>query len=148
MEIASLIVGIICMILLIVLIFRKGGTGGDEGFSSEELEALAEQMDTLRKEHREGQSELRRELNTMLNDAMRTLNDQTQSNQRHWAGVPTTIVKTSPTRDFLINAYPKKFNVLPRYIGALNKLKGKLVIIEGKRNPYASPLKVPTMPNL
>ena len=86
MEIASLIVGIICMILLIVLIFRKGGTGGDEGFSSEELEALAEQMDTLRKEHREGQSELRRELNTMLNDAMRTLNDQTQSNQRHWAG--------------------------------------------------------------
>ena len=86
MEIASLIVGIICMILLIVLIFRKGGTGGDEGFSSEELEALAEQLDTLRKEHREGQSELRRELNTMLNDAMRTLNDQTQSNQRHWAG--------------------------------------------------------------
>jgi nuclear pore complex protein Nup210 len=31
--------------------------------------------------------------------------------------------------------YPKKFKVLPRYIGALNILKGKLVIIEGRRNP-------------
>lgn len=76
MEAAILAVGIACMVLLIVLICRKGG-----GSHAEVMNYIEHQTDSLKKENREMQAELRREINSTLNSSMRSLGEQLQSTQ-------------------------------------------------------------------
>ncbi len=83
MEIALLAVGLACLILLVVLLVRKGSGGSGEG-SAAELKALRQQVENLRKENRESQAELRQEVNASLNTMMGTLSHQLQTSQSHW----------------------------------------------------------------
>ena len=83
MEIATLAVTVICMILLIVLLLKKSGSGGNNQETIREIRHLSQQLDALRKENRESQSELRQELNRSLNSAMGSLNEQLRNSQEH-----------------------------------------------------------------
>ena len=96
MEIAILIIGLISVVLLAILLFRKGGSGGG-GLSDGSIQALSQQieqlqrdnqqlsqqMEALRKENRESQAEQRQELNAALQHTTRSLQQQIQSGQRY-----------------------------------------------------------------
>ncbi len=92
MEIAVLAVSTVCLVLLVILLVRKPASGG--GLPSGELKNLLQQMDALRKENREAQAELRQELSRSLSEGMRSLGEQVQSSQSHWAGEQTRQLNT------------------------------------------------------
>ena len=81
MDIVILAVGIVNIALLIFLIVRKSSASGEPPDDTKLKHFIEQQNESIRRENRETQSELRREINTTLNENIRSLSDQLQNIQ-------------------------------------------------------------------
>ena len=81
MDIVILAVGIVNIALLIFLIVRKSSASGEPPDDTKLKHFIEQQNESIRRENRETQSELRREINTTLNENIRLLSDQLQNIQ-------------------------------------------------------------------
>ena len=81
MDIVILAVGIVNIALLIFLIVRKSSASGELPDDTKLKHFIEQQNESIRRENRETQSELRREINTTLNENIRSLSDQLQNIQ-------------------------------------------------------------------
>ena len=81
MDIVILAVGIVNIALLIFLIVKKSSASGEPPDDTKLKHFIEQQNESIRRENRETQSELRREINTTLNENIRSLSDQLQNIQ-------------------------------------------------------------------
>ena len=81
MDIVILAVGIVNIALLIFLIVKKSSASGELPDDTKLKHFIEQQNESIRRENRETQSELRREINTTLNENIRSLSDQLQNIQ-------------------------------------------------------------------
>ena len=81
MDIVILAVGIVNIALLIFLIVKKSSASGEPLDDTKLRHFIEQQNESIRRENRETQSELRREINTTLNENIRSLSDQLQNIQ-------------------------------------------------------------------
>ncbi len=129
METVILITGVISLlmtIILIILVLIKGKQhiGSD---SSDLVRYIDRQSETLRKETRETQSELRRELTSSINDAMHAFSEQNQKTQSRLSDEQSKQVRSSLSdMDNHLTTQLKQFEVRLTGLESLteNKLQG------------------------